>query len=67
MKIKTQVNISLVIFFILAAVIILSVYSSNNQLRLVQEKQRIIDDIDEVSFDLYYWKMITCSMTAHGR
>jgi PAS domain S-box-containing protein len=54
MKIKTQVNISLVIFFILAAVIILSVYSSNNQLRLVQEKQRIIDDIDEVSFDLYY-------------
>jgi PAS domain S-box-containing protein len=54
MKIKTQVTISLIIFVLLAAVIILSVYSSNNQLRMIQEKQRIIDDIDESSFDLYY-------------
>jgi len=54
MKIKTQVSISLIIFVLLAIVIILSVLSSNNQLRMIQEKQRIIDDIDESSFDLYY-------------
>ncbi|MEI6292064.1 MAG: PAS domain S-box protein [Methanomicrobiales archaeon] len=54
MKIKTQVSISLIIFVLLAAVIILSVYSSNNQLHQIQKKQQIIDNIDESSFQLYY-------------
>jgi PAS domain S-box-containing protein len=54
MKIKTQVTISIIIFVFLAIVIILSVLSSNNQIQLIEEKQRIIDNIDRSSFDLYY-------------
>lgn len=54
MKIKTQVSISLIIFVLLAVVIILSVYSSNNQLHQIQKKQQIIDNIGESSFQLYY-------------
>jgi len=54
MKIKTQVSISIIVFVILAAVIIFSVFSSNNQLQEIQKKQQIIDTIDKSSFELYY-------------
>jgi PAS domain S-box-containing protein len=54
MKIRTQVNISLIVFVILAAVITFSVFSSTNQLYEIQKKQLIIDNIEKSSFELYY-------------
>ena len=54
MKIKTQVRISLIVFVILAAVIIFSVFASNNQLYEIQKKQQIIETIEKSSFELYY-------------
>jgi len=54
MKIKTQVNISLIVFAILAIVIVLSFFSSNDQLHEIQKKQQIIDGIEKTSFELYY-------------
>ena len=54
MKIKTQVSISLTIFAILVVVIIFFAYSSYNQLQDIQNKQQIIDNIEQSAFDLYY-------------
>ncbi len=54
MKIKTQVIISLVVFFILDILIIFSVLSSDNQIYEIQKKQEIIDNIKKSSLELYY-------------
>jgi len=53
-KIKTQVIISLVVFFILDILIIFSVLSSDNQIYEIQKKQEIIDNIKKSSLELYY-------------
>jgi signal transduction histidine kinase len=54
MKIKTQVSISLIVFVILAIVILLSYFSSTNQLHELQTQQQIIDTIEKSAFELYY-------------
>ena len=54
MKIKTQVSISIIIFFIMAVLIIFLVYSGNSQLQEIQKKQQIIDNIETSSYELYY-------------
>lgn len=54
MKIKTQVNVSLIIFVILAVLIIFSVYSSNNQFQEMNKKEQVINEIEKSSFELYF-------------
>ncbi|MEI6294175.1 MAG: PAS domain S-box protein, partial [Methanomicrobiales archaeon] len=52
MKIKTQVNISLILFVILSMLIVFTIFSANAQLQEIQKKQQIIDNIEKSSFEL---------------